>query len=356
MKDFHRRNYRIIAVGGDRDTGDWPVPVAYVRIAGLSSAAGALFRTPRALWQLSRLLRTKRPALLLTFTIKPNIFCGLLSGNATPTHVATLTGLGYTFLTGSVRRRVVSLLYRLAFRRTAALVFHNADDAEYFRRHQLAQPRQIHIIPGSGVDTEHFVPQPLPGRGELLRLLFVGRLLKNKGIVELVDAVTSLHRQGYQLELHVVGTLYPDNPAALTPAEWAALSNSPAVVVHGYLRDIRPILYACHLFALPSHREGMPLSVLEAMAAGRPVLTTDVPGCRTAVSHGVSGWVVPAASRQHLKETIIAAIESPPYRLQQFGQAGRARAEQLFSKRVIVEKYARLVHYLRPFAPSPPAE
>ena len=338
LEGLHRSGARILLAAAGSDPGGWPVPVHYHRIDGLD---GGLLTSPGTLRRLRRLLRRTRPRLVLSFTIKPNLLLGVACRWMRIPQLATLTGLGYAHLSGAWLRWSSLLLYRACLSK-ATVICHNADDARTLQRWRTNGASAPRVIAGSGVDTERFTATPLPPRGSTLQLLFIGRLLHDKGIAELVRAVDKLRHTGASLHLHVVGALYPDNPAALTTEEWDRLRASPAVTWHGRAADVRPYLRACHVFALPSYREGLPMSSLEAMATARPLLTTDVPGCRETVVPGRNGWLVPARSTVALETALRTVLVTDFDQLAAYGRYSRQLVLERFSAERIVAAYAAL--------------
>lgn len=269
----------------------------------------------RALLALRRLMQSVNPAICLAYTIKPVIW-GMLAARSSrvPKRVALITGLGYAFTDASslksiITRFIAKRLYRIALGQATLVFFQNKDDASDFRRWQVL-PRNVptQIVNGSGVDTRHFTKQPFPEGPP--RFLLIARLLGNKGIREYVAAAAIVRNLGRMAEFHIVGGI-DLNPDGIPQAEVEAWARSGVVKWHGAATDVRPYLAASHVYVLPSYREGTPRTVLEAMAMGRPIVTTDVPGCRETVRDGVNGHVVPKKDPQALAEAMLKFIDSP---------------------------------------------
>lgn len=290
-----------------------------------------------------RIFRAERPALILLYTIKPNIFGNFAAAILRIPVISTVTGLGYTHLRGGWLRGISQKLYKLAFRKTRHVVFHNPDDAQLFVSQGFVSEKQSRIIRGSGVDIEKFRPPEVPKKSEKFVFLFVGRLLSDKGIREYL-AVAERLKYLSDAEWHIVGDLYPDNPASLTAAEMQKfLRENPQIIWQKYRDDVRPFLRIADVFVLPSYREGLPMSILEATASGLPIITTDVPGCRETVADGISGYLVQKGSIKNLAEKILEMYNLTPEKRKQMGECSRKKAVSEFSIETVTTAYKKLI-------------
>lgn len=284
----------------------------------------------RAFLALVRLMRRVRPERVLSYTIKPVIWGTLAAWMAgVPHRYALVTGLGYAF-TGEARgkRRIVRQLarglYALALRRAELVFFQNPDDAALFRELGLVPGRlRLVVVNGSGIDTAEFAPAPLPDRP--VRFLLIARLLGDKGIREYAAAAAEVRRMHPEVTFHLVGGR-DENPDALSAGEVEAWQAAGTLAWHGALRDVRPAIAAAHVYVLPSYREGTPRTVLEAMSMGRPIITTDAPGCRETVVDGENGFLVPVADPAALARAMLRFIEEPAL-IPAMGAAARRIAE-----------------------------
>ena len=278
-------------------------------------------------------LKALRPDAVIAYTIKPVVY-GMLAARAAgvPHRHVMITGLGYAFTDGeaSLKRRLVGLvarlLYRLGLRQAETVLFQNPDDLATFRRLGLLSPTsRTGIVNGSGVDTARFEGTPLPAAPVFL---MVSRLVADKGVGEYLKAARIVKAQRPQAQFRLVGPADP-NPAALPPGLLAAAVADGIVTYPGEMRDVRPAVAEASVYVLPSYREGTPRSVLEAMAMGRPVITTDAPGCRETVSAGVNGLLVPVKDVDGLAAAMIRLCDDAALRAE-MGAKGR---------QIAVEKY-----------------
>lgn len=292
-------------------------------------------------WELFRLYRSEKPEIIFHFTIKPNIFGSLAARKAGIRSIPTVTGLGYTFLHGRWLNRMTIRLYQWAFAELEKVVFHNQDDSRLFVERGIISPQQSLVVAGSGVNTNFFRPLPKPVSEKKFRFLFIGRLLYDKGVKEYVEAATMLQEWAPHVECQIVGDLATANPDAIPKSEFLHWIKQKYIRYFGSASDVRPYLKQCDVLVLPSYREGMPRAILEALAMGRPIITTDVAGCREAISPS-SGRLVPVKNSQALAETMLEFSHKEAEDLEVMGMAARHRALEQFDERIIVEAYAHL--------------
>jgi glycosyltransferase involved in cell wall biosynthesis len=267
--------------------------------------------------------------------------------------VNAMTGLGYIFTSSTWRSRLlkqgmIRLLPRLLNRAASCVLVQNPDD----RTALLAlgvRPGKIVLIPGSGVDTDRF--QPLPEPDGPITFGFAGRLLTDKGIRALMAAHALLRQDGHDFNLLIAGDPDPANPASVSAAELEQWRNRPRVTLLGHINDIAELWRRCHIAVLPSHREGLPVSLLEAAACGRPLISTDAPGCREIAINDQTGLLVPIEDPPALAAAMKHLAQSPELRTR-YGKAARQLVEEKLSARIIgrsvVELYNRLASVPRP--------
>jgi glycosyltransferase involved in cell wall biosynthesis len=287
-------------------------------------------------WDLFRLIKRIKPDFVVGYTIKPNIWGSIAAQLNGISSASMVTGLGYTFITKSGwKRRLIGLishrLYRLATGCNKVVIFQNPDDRDDFVAAKcLINPSKARLVNGSGVDTDYYPLASLPDRPVFL---MIARLLGNKGTREYAAAAMSLIdegrvNEGLEWQFQLAGFL-DEGPDCVRAEELRHWIDS-GIEFLGELKDIRPAMRSASVYVLPSYREGTPRSVLEAMSIGRPVITSDAPGCRETVEHGVNGFLVPV---QDVK-TLIAAMkmlgESARLR-SSFGIAGRKIAEEKYA-------------------------
>jgi glycosyltransferase involved in cell wall biosynthesis len=291
------------------------------------------FADLRALVNLALLMVRIKPDFFLGYTIKPVIW-GLFAAKLAriPKRAALITGLGYAF-TGrafgrrAVIQRIARLLYARALQSSHVVFFQNPDDLYDFKLLGLLPDKaNVRIINGSGVDIEHFPNAPLPTGPT--RFLLIARLLKDKGIFEYAAAAEMIAKRYPNVEFHLAGMFDP-SPDGLSQSEVDTLTKSGVVAWQGPLSDVRSAIAGCHVYVLPSYREGTPRTVLEAMSTGRAILTTDAPGCRETVIPGQNGFLVPVQNAHELAESMEKFIVTPGLIIQ-MGAKSRRIAEEKY--------------------------
>ena len=256
-------------------------------------------------------------------------------GRATPV-VNAMTGLGYVFTSASWRSRLLKqgllwLLPRLMNRAPSCVLVQNPDDSDALQAMGVRADK-ITLIPGSGVDTDRF--QPLPEPDGPITFGFAGRLLTDKGVRALVAAHRLLRQQGRDDQLLIAGSPDPANPASVSAMEVEAWRTEPGITLLGQIKDITELWRCCHIAVLPSHREGLPVSLLEAAACGRPLISTDAPGCREIAIHGQTGLSVPVEDPTALAQAMAQLATSPELRAR-YGRGARQLVEDKLSARII---------------------
>lgn len=286
-------------------------------------------RDLRLLLSLFVLMLRLRPRFVLSYTIKPVVYGSIAAWLVGVKHrFALVTGLGYAF-TGTASgkrallRRLILRLYRFALKRTHRVFFQNPDDEALFRELRLL-PETVpsSVVNGSGVDVAEYSIAPLPGKP---CFLLIGRLLGDKGVREYTQAAQRVKAKYPEAVFRLVGW-FDDNPDAITQRELDQWVDSGLLEFLGRLDDVRPAISDCSVYVLPSYREGTPRTVLEAMAMGRPVITTDAPGCRETVVDGDNGFLVPVKDVQALADAMIKMIDSPGL-VAKMGERSRQIAE-----------------------------
>lgn len=285
----------------------------------------------RTLWALWLLMRRIRPQRVLGYTIKPVIYGSLAAWLAgVPKRFALITGLGYAFLGEGRRVRLQALVQRLyaaALARVHVVFFQNPDDEALFRQRGILEVGTPScVVNGSGVDVEDFNIAPLP-LGQM-RFLLIARLLGDKGVREYAQAARRVRAQYPDVRFTLVGWI-DDSPDAIRSEELDGWVADGTLCYLGRLTDVRTAIADASVYVLPSYREGTPRTVLEAMAMGRPVITTDAPGCRETVVDGDNGFLVPVKSVDALESAMLKFIENPPL-IARMGARSRQLAEEKY--------------------------
>lgn len=309
-------------------------------------------REAATIWRLAEVYRRERPDLAHHFTIKCVLYGSLAARLAGVKRVVNaITGLGYVFTGTDRRARLLRPLVRGLYRpvlRGSQVIFQNPDDRDLFLREKLAQPDQIHLIKGSGVDVERFTPLPEPPGTPLVVL--PARLLWAKGVGEFVEAARLLKARGVDVRMALVGDGDPHNPETVPPEQLDAWRGEGVVELWGWREDMPEVYRQTAVGCLPSYREGLPRTLIELAACGRPLVASDVPGCREIVRSGENGLLVPPRDAAALADAIQKLVGSAQLRTE-MGKRGRALAQAEFSTAQVVSETVRVYNILAPNRP-----
>lgn len=281
--------------------------------------------------QYRAMLKEVKPDLVLTYTIKPNIYGGLACRMAHIPYAVNITGLGSAIENGGWLKKFVLALYKPALKSARVVFFENAGNRDTLVATGVVPNGRDVVLNGAGVNLEDYPYQPYPQEGPV-RFLFVGRVMHEKGVDELFAAAKRMKRQyGNDVEFHIVGSFEEAYKPIMDELEQAGV-----VKYHGYQSDMKPFYAMASCIVLPSYHEGMSNVLLEGAATGRALITSDISGCREAVENGVSGYLCPTKDADALCDAMQRFVELPESWRAEMGRRGRMRMEQKFSKTAVV--------------------
>jgi glycosyltransferase involved in cell wall biosynthesis len=292
--------------------------------------------------QLIRLLRLERPAVFLGYTVKPNVYGSLAARWVHIPVINNVAGLGAVFVRGGWLAHIVRWMYRAALARSHRVFFQNNDDRRMFIEAGLVRPEKTDCLPGSGVDITRFAVASM-ATGVPIRFLLIARMLWDKGVGEFVEAARLLRARYPQAEFCLLGFLDVKNPSAITREQMAGWVAEGVIRYLGETDDVSVEIARAHCIVLPSYREGVPRTLLEAAAMGRPIVTTDAVGCREVVNDGENGFLCRPRDASDLAEKMARVIQLSPEAREEMGRKGRAKVERQFDERFVIEKYLEVI-------------
>lgn len=290
--------------------------------------------------------------LVLSYTPKGNLYSALACIALDIAFVPNVSGLGRSFIRKSIVTRVVSALYRLTFGRALHVFFQNNEDRQIFIDAGFVRPEQSERLPGSGVDLDKFAPSTMAGPlfGEIAQkeplptcFLMVARMMWDKGVGEYVDAARQVRARHDHVRFILLGFVDVDNPSAVSRAQMDEWVREGVIEYQLPVKDVRPAMIGADAVVLPSYREGVPRTLLEAAALGRPVIATDVPGCRDTVVDGETGLLCRVQDVADLADKMERFILMPRAQRAEMGASGRRFIEANFDERIVLNRYAELV-------------
>jgi glycosyltransferase involved in cell wall biosynthesis len=296
--------------------------------------------------RLRKALKETKPDVCLTFTIRPAIYGNMVTRRLKIPTISTITGTGPLFESKSLSYTIARQLYKWVLKKTKFVFFPNYDDLEAFIKAGYIKREQAKRVPGSGVNFEKFAPMPFTrtNDGKFI-FLYISRLLKDKGVMEYVEAASIVKDQFPHAEFHIIGPLWTGNKKSLTVTEqelneWI---KKKWIVYHDKQVDVKPFIANADCVVMPSYREGMSNVLLEAASMARPLITTDVTGCRDIVEDGVNGLLCKVKSGPDLAEKMKQMMSLTPSEREMMGKKGREKMIREFDKKIVIQMYLQAI-------------
>lgn len=287
----------------------------------------------RLLIRYLRMGLTLKPDLVITYTIKPNVYGGLICRVLNIPYAENITGLGTTFQKDNMIKKLVCLLYRIGCGQAKVVFFENEENKRIFLEHGLIKTEQAYKLNGAGVNLEEYPYIEYPDKTEPIRFLFIGRVMKEKGVDELFEAAKRIKAEHPDVIFDIVGPMEDEYSSVIEELETEGI-----ITYHGYQKDVKPFIARCNCFVLPSWHEGMANTNLECAASGRPVITSNIHGCMEAVDNSTSGYLCEKQNEEDLYRALQKFVALPCNKGKDMGLAGRKRMEEMFDRRGIVKK------------------
>ena len=301
----------------------------------------------RLLFSIFKVIRRVGPDIVFSYTIKNNIYSGIACRRLGIPFIPNVTGLGPVFNATGLINLTVRALYRVAFGKAQAVFFQNSSDLELFTGSRLVSKDRVRLLPGSGVDLNRFAATPLPESGEVIRFLLVARLLWDKGVGVYADAARKVRETFPQARFQLLGPLDPDSKSSVSEADLEKWIAEGVVDYLGSTQEVIPFLQAAHCVVLPSYyREGTPRSLLEAGAIGRPIITTNMPGCRDVIVEHESGSLIAPRDADQLAAACEAFLELAPEAQAAMGQASRRHIAGNYDEEIVIGAYLETLKHL----------
>jgi glycosyltransferase involved in cell wall biosynthesis len=290
------------------------------------------------LFNLKSIYKKIKPDLIIHFTIKPNIYGTIASKLLGIPSIAVVTGLGYTFIHNNIIGHIAKILYKLSFLFAEKVVFLNQDDKTEFLHRKLVNNSKILQFPGEGIDLEYFKPMQ-KNSNKAFKFLLVARMLWDKGIGEYIEAAHILSSRYDTVEFGLLGYLDVSNPKAINKKQMEIWTKEKYIKFYGAVDDVRLFVNNSDAVVLPSYREGLSMTLMEAAALQKPIITTNVPGCKDLVVDGDNGFLCKAKDASDLAHSMEKLILLPENERDQMGINGRLKMIRQFDQKIIIDKY-----------------
>ena len=293
-----------------------------------------------------RIFRAENPHVVLSYTIKNNLFGAIAAKSLEIPFLPNVTGLGTAFLSGGLLEKIAELLYRHAFRNLPVIFFQNEEDRGLFISHRMVKPDQARLLPGSGIDLAHFAATSFPADDAAPIFLMVARLLRDKGVIEFIEAARQVKAQRPDVRFQLLGVAGSENRTAITAETVHTWAREGIVEYLGAMPDVRPAIASASCVVLPSYREGAPRTLIEAAAMARPLIATDISGCRAVVDHKKTGLLCKVKDAESLSGAITRFLELDSGKQAAMGRAGRAKMEREYDQKIVVKAYRKAIKRL----------
>lgn len=282
------------------------------------------------------ILKTIKPDLVITYTIKPNIYGGLAARLKRVPYAINITGLGTAFQNENMIKKLVVFLYKLACKKAKTIFFENEENKNVFLQNKIIKKSQACLLPGAGIDLTEYKMTQYPKESRNIRFLFIGRVMKEKGVEELFKAARNIKKVYPEASFDIVGPMEDDYKDRIH-----SLVKNGIIYYYGYQEDVRPFIEKCDCFVLPSYHEGMANTLLESGAMGRPLITSRIHGCMEAVKEGENGYLVDVKDARGLEDKIKDFIELSYEEKKKMGEMSRKVMVEKFDKKDVVRMTVR---------------
>jgi len=280
-----------------------------------------------------KIIKNIQPDVVLTYTIKPNVYGGIACRMTKVLYISNITGLGTAIENEGLLKKLVLKLYKVGLKNAKCVFFQNEPSRQFFISKGIVKSN-TKVIPGSGVNLEQYKFEEYPKNDGIIRFLYIGRIMKAKGIDELLEAAQQIKKKYSNVEFDIVGFCEEDYSKKLK-----GLNSSGIIRYHGLKNDVREFIKMSNAIILPSYHEGTSNVLLEASSTGRPVLASNITGCKETFDEGISGFGFEAKSTESLINTIIKFIELPYDKKKQMGIAARKKMEREYDRNFVIDAY-----------------
>lgn len=278
-----------------------------------------------------KMIRKIHPDLVITYTIKPNIYGGLAARIKRIPYAVNITGLGTAFQSENMIKKLVVFLYKLSCKKAKTVFFENAENKQVFLNNKIIKEVQTCLLPGAGIDLDEYKMTLYPEESRNIRFLFIGRVMKEKGVEELLKAAKNIKKIYPEASFDIVGPMEDDYKERIQ-----SLVRNGIIYYYGYQEDVKPFIKKCDCFVLPSYHEGMANTLLESAAMGRPLITSRIHGCMEAVKEGENGYLVDVKDARGLEKKMVEFIELSYAQKKKMGEMSRKVMVERFDKRDVV--------------------
>ncbi len=346
MRALKNKGYKVIAIAPKDKYSEYiSKEFEYVELKNLDRKGKNPYKDVKLTSEYLKLYRQLKPDLVLNYTIKPNIYSSIACGILKIPCISVVTGLGYVYVNEGILKQITNFLYKAAFKFNKKVIFQNQSDKDIFVKYNVVSDDKAVVIYGSGVDTEKFNPNFCREnkKEDSLTFLMIGRLLWDKGVKEYIEAGRKLKEDHPQVKLLLLGAFDEGNPSAVPEDYIKKWCNEGVIEYLGVTDDVRPFICMSDCIVLPSYREGVPRTLLEALSMEKPIITTNAAGCRDVCVDGLNGFLVQPKNVESLYQAMKKMFNLSIEERNRMGKFGRETVLKNFSESVVIEKYLTII-------------
>ena len=290
--------------------------------------------------------KTLKPDLVLSYTIKPNIYGSIAAGILKIPVISNISGLGTVFLNDSMTSKIARNLYKIGLKFPKRVFFQNGDDRDLFIKYKLVDPKKTDLLPGSGIDTNKFAPREMQRDDKKIKFLMIARRVGDKGLYEYLQAAETIKKKYKNVEFLLLGAFYPRNPTAITKKELNKWIHRGIINYLGESDEVYKEIEKVDCVVLPSYREGLSRVLLEASSMAKPIVTTNVPGCKEVVKEGINGFLCKSKDYKDLAHKMEKIINLSEKERKMMGRKGREKIVKEFDEEIVIRKYIEIIKNL----------
>jgi glycosyltransferase involved in cell wall biosynthesis len=342
IKALQAEGIEVIAIAS-KDEYSSKLPCRFIPLCFNSSGLNP-FDDLKLIFQMLRLFYKIKPDVSLHFTIKANIYGAIVAKLVGVPSILNISGLGTAFINENIISKLARLLYRISLPLSSVTFFQNPDDRNYFCNLGLVDPGKSKLLPGSGVDLVRFSPVCKVRDTKKIIFLQISRVIRDKGVLEFIDAARIISRKKYNVEFRLLGKAGVNNSTAISENEVKEWVSEGIINYLGHKDDVIPHIADADCVILPSYREGTPRSLLEAASMGKPLITTNVPGCKEVVDDGYNGYLSEVKSSDNLALQLEKFINLSEEEVKKMGENSRRKMVQSFDELIVIDSYIDMIN------------
>lgn len=355
IKALINKNYQVVCLIPRGDSSDVLRDLGVrIREISIDPTGTNILAEIRYFINLSYILYKESPNYYFGFTIKPNIYGALISKFFGIKAILNITGLGSSFLRRNLLTKITFFLYKIAFSSATFVFFQNKDDQQLFYKNKILLHNRTKILPGSGVDLKKFSRKYIPSvsyeffnknsSDSDFKFLLISRLLADKGIYEFIESIKVLKRENRKFTALIIGAIDGLNSSGIDQSELNHWISHGLIIHYNFIDDVRPFIFNADCVVLPSYREGTPKSLLEAGAMGKPLITTNVPGCKDVIDDGVNGFICKSRSSEDLAKAMRKVLSMDKKILDTFGEESYKKISNEYDENIVHKMYLNVIN------------